>query len=217
MKQQKILIDGYNLIKTVPVFNEIIEDGLKNARRNLEATLTIYSKDNNISVCVFYDGGTNSYRSQQQNSGLLETFYSKRPEKADDMIMDVIASSHGARWLRVVTSDREIQHFAKRHKISFVGSEEFAEELERPLKPPTTIKEKSREEDPYWCPEKGEIEEWLDVFDSRTSTKSQKTEKNRAQPDLDPNLKLSDKEIDAWDTIFNNQKKNSDSPNDQRS
>ena len=71
MKQQKILIDGYNLIKTVPVFNEIIEDGLKNARRNLEASLTIYSKDNNISVCVFYDGGTNSYRSQQQNSGLL--------------------------------------------------------------------------------------------------------------------------------------------------
>ena len=116
--------------------------------------MTIYSKDNNISVCVFYDGGTNSYRSQQQKIRVCWRLYSKRPEKADDMIMDVIASSHGARWLRVVTSDREIQHFAKRHKISFVGFV-IPEELERPLRTPDNHKgEVTGGVDPYWCPEK---------------------------------------------------------------
>jgi predicted RNA-binding protein with PIN domain len=217
MKQQKILIDGYNLIKSVPFFNEIIEKGLIVARRNLEATLTIYSKDNNISVCIYYDGGHNIHQSQQQNSGLLEIFYSLRPQKADDMIMDVVATSHGARWLRVVTSDRQIQRCAKRHRIAFVGSEQFAGELERPLKTPTDIKKKSREEDPNWCPERGETEEWLNVFDSQSNDRPQKAEKKMERPDIDPDLSLSEQEIDAWDTIFSNQKKDSDSPNDQRS
>ncbi len=217
MKQQKILIDGYNLIKGVPIFNEIIEESLLDARRNLEMNLTIYSKRNNISVSIYYDGDHNIHKSQQHNSGPLEIFYSLRPQKADDMIMDAMAASHGASWLRVVTSDREIQQCAKRHRIKFVGSQEFADELEQPFKGAQGKKEKLREEDPNWIPKKGETEEWLSVFDSQADSKSRKVDRDRERLDLDPDLLLSDQEVDMWDTIFNNQKKNSDSPNDHRS
>lgn len=217
MKQQKTLIDGYNLIKSVPIFNEIIEKGLVEARRNLETTLTIYSKRNNIKVSIYYDGGHNIHQSQQHNTESLEIFYSLRPQKADDMIMDFVAASHGARWLRVVTSDREIQRCAKRHRVAFVGSEQFAEELEQPLKDPEEKRKKSREEDPNWTPQKGETEEWLNVFDSQSNDDPQKVEKKKGRPDIDPDLLLSDQEVDLWDAIFNDQKKNFDSPNDQRS
>ena len=217
MKQQKTLIDGYNLIKSVPIFNEIIEKGLVEARRNLETTLTIYSKRNNIKVSIYYDGGHNIHQSQKHNTESLEIFYSLRPQKADDMIMDFVAASHGARWLRVVTSDREIQRCAKRHRVAFVGSEQFAEELEQPLKDPEEKRKKSREEDPNWTPQKGETEEWLNVFDSQSNDDPQKVEKKRGRPDIDPDLLLSDQEVDLWDAIFNDQKKNFDSPNDQRS
>tara|TARA_B100000579_G_scaffold398330_1_gene378535 strand:+ start:1093 stop:1746 length:654 start_codon:yes stop_codon:yes gene_type:complete len=217
MKQQKILIDGYNLIKGVPIFNEIIEKSLLEARRNLEMNLTIYSKRNNISVGIYYDGDHNIHKSKQHNSGPLEIFYSLRPQKADDMIMDVIVASHGARWLRVVTSDREIQQCAKRHRIKFVGSKEFADELEQRLNVPKRKERKLREEDPNWIPKKGETEEWLNIFDSQANSKSRKVDRERDKPDIDPDLLLSNQEVDMWDTIFKNQKKNSDSPNDHRS
>lgn len=192
-----ILIDGYNLIKCVPLYSETQNQSLAAARDHIEAVLSTHAKSGNLRVSIYYDGDPEIGHADYQQRGDIDIFFSRRPQKADDLIMEAVARKHGARWLRVVTSDREIQRFAARHNIAFVDSPTFAEELDRPAQRTGRDEEVDPGSNPHWTPARDEIDELAKVFKQPT---------RRAQPqrarELDPNLSLDESEIDEWEQLF---------------
>ena len=54
------------------------------------------------------------------------------------MIAQAVAKKHGAKWLRVISSDRAVQRCAARHKIRSTSSEDFLDELTAPVQAPST-------------------------------------------------------------------------------
>ena len=108
------------------------------------------------------------------------------------------------------TVDREIQRFAARHKIDFIGSEDFTNVMEQPRRRDVNKKIEA-EFDPNWVPSEDEVNEWEQAFAQAPSTRQQST---RRAPDTDPNLSLATSEIDEWEKLFTQKQKNAE---DQRS
>ena len=52
------LIDGYNLIKCVPLYSESLRQSLAAARTHIEAALESYAHRTGTEVTIFYDGDT---------------------------------------------------------------------------------------------------------------------------------------------------------------
>jgi len=200
------LIDGYNLIKCVPLYNESLHQSLAAARTHIEAVLGSYARKTATEVTIFYDGDPDVGHPDYQQRDNVDIFFSRRPQKADDLIMERIAQRHGARWLRVVTSDREIQRCAARHKIAFIDSPAFAEELENPQQ--RTVRDDQQDPgcDPHWRPDREEVEAFSGVFEQPTQHK-ETTRRTQLQPrETDPNLTIDKVEVDEWEQLFKRKK-----------
>ena len=122
--------------------------------------------------------------------------------------MERVAQKHGARWLRVVTSDREIQRCAARHKIAFIDSPTFAEELENPRQRTVRDGQQDPGSDPHWRPDREEVEAFSAVFEQPTQRKEAARRAQRQPRETDPNLTLDKGEVDEWEQLF--QRKKSD-------
>jgi len=71
----------------------------------------------------------------QRAGGPVQVVFSRPPRTADDLIQEVIQQRHGAKYLRVISSDRQIRDFARRHRVRATPSGEFEQELETPPHP----------------------------------------------------------------------------------
>ena len=196
------LIDGYNLIKCVPLYSESLRRSLAAARTHIEAVLGSYARRTGTEVTIFYDGDTNVGHPDYQQRDNVNIFFSRRPQKADDLIMERVAQKHGARWLRVVTSDREIQRCAARHKIAFIDSPTFAEELENPRQHTIRDGQQDPGSDPHWRPDRREVEAFSAVFEQPTQREETARRAQRQPRETDPNLTLDKGEVDEWEQLF---------------
>lgn len=196
------LIDGYNLIKCVPLYNESLHQSLAAARTHIEAVLGSYALKTGTEVTIFYDGDPDVRHPEYQQRDNVDIFFSRRPQKADDLIMERIAQKHGARWLRVVTSDREIRRCAARHKISFIDSPTFAEELDNPRQRTVRHGQQDPGSDPHWRPDKEEVKALSAVFEQPTQPKEDARRAQRQPRETDPNLVLDKREVDEWEQLF---------------
>lgn len=164
---EHLLVDGYNLIKTIPHFRQREQVSLEAARQTLEQALRSYARDTDARITLVYDGDSASEATViRHQKGSVEILFSRAPEKADDLLKNAIQQRHGTRHLRLVTSDREICRFARRHKIRSTSSVEFADELDsRPNRqteaeaPPPPL-----EFDPDIALEADEIDAWERLF-----------------------------------------------------
>ena len=66
----------------------------------------------------------------EQERGSIQILFSRAPQLADDLIKEAVQQMHGAKRVRVISSDREIRNFAQRHKIRTSAADQFFEELE---------------------------------------------------------------------------------------
>lgn len=197
-----ILVDGYNLIKCVPLYSETQNQSLAAARDHIEAVLSAHAKRGDLRVSIYYDGDPEIGYADYQQRGNIDIFFSRRPQKADDLIMEAVERKHGARWLRVVTSDREIQRFAARHNIAFVDSPTFAEELERPVQRADRAEDVDPGSDPHWAPERNEVDELAKAFQQPTRRAQPKRNAAQRARELDPDLALDEREVDEWEQLF---------------
>jgi predicted RNA-binding protein with PIN domain len=164
---EHLLIDGYNVIKTNPHFRQCEETSLEAARQALERALRSYARATDARITLVFDGDSASEPAiSHPQKGSVKILFSRAPEKADDLLKKAIQQRHGARHLRLVTSDREICRFARRHKIRFTSSAEFADELDsRPNRqteadaPPPPL-----EFDPDIALEADEVDAWERLF-----------------------------------------------------
>lgn len=119
-----IIIDGYNLIRQSDSLRRQEKQSLEAGRRALILNLSEYKRKKGHRITVVFDGWENGpameERDRQGNIGII---YSRRGEKADDVIKRLVDNS--SEETVVVSSDREIASYAIRHSKTALSSPEF--------------------------------------------------------------------------------------------
>jgi len=167
---EHLLIDGYNLIKTIPHFRQREQVSLEAARQTLEQTLRSYARSTDARITLIFDGDSASEPAvSHHQKGSVEVLFSRSPEKADDLLKKAIQQRHGTKRLRLITSDREICRFARRHKIRSTSAAEFADELDnRPDRQQNPdASSPPLEFDPDIALEADEVDAWEQLFRTR--------------------------------------------------
>ena len=200
-KKEHLLIDGYNLIKASQLFQGR-GDTLERARSRLQQVLVAYSRCADKHITLYYDGTGQSPSATSASGPHITIEFSRYPQQADDLIAQAVAQKHGAKWLRVISSDRAVQRCAARHKIRSTCSEDFIDELTGPVQAPSApAPEPDRdgtEADPSLDP--GELDHWEKLFhegaDQAPRAPAPDRDGTESHPPLAPG------ELDQWEALF---------------
>jgi uncharacterized protein len=149
----RIIIDGYNLIRQSPDLRRYDSEEVARGREKLLAMLASYRALKPCPMTVVFDGWHEGALTEQhaREKG-IEVIYSRRGEKADEVIKRLVSQTRDA--VIVVTSDGEIAHFCKGRRCEVLPSPLFEEKVafaryadqkgglenEEPLPPRTTRK-----------------------------------------------------------------------------
>lgn len=162
-QREHLLIDGYNLIKSSGLFQGR-GDELKQARDRLEQDLAAYGRRAGKDITLYYDGTRTAPRTADASSPYLTIEFSRYPQQADDLIAQAVAKKHGAKWLRVISSDRAVQRSAARHRIRATCSEDFLDELTAPVQAPHTPASTCDGTEAHPSLDPGELDRWEALF-----------------------------------------------------
>lgn len=113
-----IIVDGYNVLKQMVSDQEI---GLAQ-RRAFTNMLGKYAAKKNHSITVVFDGGPDSWPTQEKDYGIT-IVYSGTKQTADDVIKKLLqAKKYG---VLLVSSDNELKAAAARQGIASMNAQEF--------------------------------------------------------------------------------------------
>jgi predicted RNA-binding protein with PIN domain len=119
-----IIIDGYNLIRQSDRLRRAERVTLEEGRHSLIRFLTPYRERKGHRLTVVFDGWEGgSFQEERDREGGIDIIYSRKGEKADDLIKRMAERSGDE--LIVVTSDRDIGHFVERCGGTVVASQTF--------------------------------------------------------------------------------------------
>ncbi len=124
-----IAIDGYNFIKQSPELRRLEQVELQKAREGLIEKLVQYKRIKGHSITVVFDGWQEGKLSgHRERSRGIEVIFSRHGEKADDVLKRMAAERREG--ILLVTSDREIAHFAEKKGAKVIPVSEFGEKME---------------------------------------------------------------------------------------
>ncbi|MBN1365345.1 MAG: NYN domain-containing protein [Syntrophaceae bacterium] len=119
-----IIIDGYNLIRQSLSLKRCENKSLEAGRNALIKKLAEYEKKKAHRITVVFDGGKSDWMDEgRDRAGNINIIYSRRGERADDVIKRIAAQAVGD--VIVVSSDREISSFITRIGHTPLTSPEF--------------------------------------------------------------------------------------------
>lgn len=121
-----IVIDGYNLIRQSAELRRFERIGLEEGRKRLIARLQEFRKARGHSVTVVFDG-SGPLGEERSREGAVTVVYSRRGEKADDVIKRMAAQ--GGKALTIVTSDRDLAYTAERFGAAAIPSHQFEQSM----------------------------------------------------------------------------------------
>ena len=175
-KPEHLLVDGYNLIKASPFFRHYEAISLQRARQALVQALGGYARQHGARVTLFFDG--NADQGEQSHAGVVQVVFSQASLRADDLIMAAVQQRHGAKDLRVISSDREIARFARHHRVKVTATGVFEQELTRlpPRPQPALAAEEQGRELPL---NEAEIAEWERIFQQEKRIFDDPEDRNR--------------------------------------
>ncbi|MCS6897091.1 MAG: NYN domain-containing protein [Nitrospira sp.] len=123
-----LIIDGYNLLGAMRGWSEKLES----AREDLLEMLAAYRHRKRYDITVVFDGWQHDRPVEQHDRyGGVQVVYSKRGEKADQVIQRLVR--HYGPDCALVTSDREIIRVAHVHGAFVLEAREFAAKLQGTL------------------------------------------------------------------------------------
>ena len=158
-----ILIDGYNLILRTPALRPGKDRTLAQARDKLVNLLSWAIGGDGARFLVVFDGAEGGAAEEAQ--GRVEVRFSRPPQKADDLIRDLVEQQvERVERLTVVTSDLEIARHARAMGADIALSDLFLASAlgptaAEPGEKPTTLTKK-------------ELEEWAEIFRRRKPASS---------------------------------------------
>ncbi|MBI4794826.1 MAG: NYN domain-containing protein [Deltaproteobacteria bacterium] len=120
-----LIIDGYNLIRQSPYFQEIDARELEAGREALLSSLAAYRQARpQHKITVVFDGwiGGDVKESRDRRAGMA-IVYSRRGERADEVIKRLLEKERSRAV--VVSSDRELQDYADRVGAAWISAPEF--------------------------------------------------------------------------------------------
>ncbi|MBM4139184.1 MAG: NYN domain-containing protein [Nitrospira sp.] len=124
-----LIIDGYNVLGLTGKFSNRLES----AREEFLRALGSYRHRTGHSVTVVFDGWQQGQPLEQhEHRAGVEVIYSKRGEKADQVIQRLVRE-YGSDCA-VVSSDHEIVNVARSHQAFVMRAQEFAGKLSRPTR-----------------------------------------------------------------------------------
>lgn len=131
-EHMKIIIDGYNLIRQSRSLLPFEKQSLEGGRRELIRRLAQFKKIRHHSITVVFDGwaGDSPNEERHVEKGIT-VIYSKRGEKADDVIIRMVP--HGGSQYIVVTSDRGVADAITKRGATAISSPEFEMRMHMPL------------------------------------------------------------------------------------
>lgn len=122
-----LIIDGYNVLG----LSGRLPARLEPAREELLRVVASYRYRTGHHVTVVFDGWQQGQpMEQREHRAGVEVIYSKRGEKADQVIQRLVRE-YGSDCA-VVSSDHEIVNVARSHRAMVMGAQEFAGRLSRP-------------------------------------------------------------------------------------
>ena len=207
-KREHLLIDGYNLIKASQLFQGR-GDSLERARNRLQQALAAYGRRADKDITLYYDGTGESPNTTSTSGPHVTIEFSRYPQQADDLIAQAVAQKHGAKWLRIISSDRAVQRCATRHKIRSTCSEDFIDELDElldeltepmqePSEPTPAPTRDGTEADPSLDP--NELNQWEALFRKKADEAPRAPAPARDGTESHPPLNPS--ELDRWESLF---------------
>ena len=131
LRQQYLIVDGYNIIFAWEDLAALAREDLEAARRRLCDTLSSYAGFKKCRVVLVFDGykvkGNLGERSQFHN---IQVVYTKENETGDAYIESLIAQIGGGYNIRVATSDGLVQIASVRSGVLRVSARELRAEIE---------------------------------------------------------------------------------------
>ncbi|MDR2861452.1 MAG: NYN domain-containing protein [Syntrophobacterales bacterium] len=124
-----IVIDGYNFIRQSISLCSFDRRSLEEGRKALLRFLIPYKKSRRHNITVVFDAwdSDNPFEERDLWRG-IEIIYSRRGREADDVIKELIDNKTGKEIL-VVTSDRDVSHYANRRNAAVMSSQEFEQTI----------------------------------------------------------------------------------------
>jgi predicted RNA-binding protein with PIN domain len=155
------LIDGNNLIGHLP----FLEIKTPDSRFELIGRLLVFQKIKNTRVIVVFDGPPDPDITEEDFKGLpFHVFYPDKGQDADEVIKKIISKETDLRRFFVVSSDREIKHFAKSKGAKSLSCEEFRKHLKKAQKKYKRVKELEKNVD---LPTPLEVKFWSNIFERK--------------------------------------------------
>jgi predicted RNA-binding protein with PIN domain len=132
LKQQYLIVDGYNIIFAWEDLAKIAKEDLEGARRQLCDRLSDYAGFRKSRVVVVFDGykvkGNLGEKTQYHN---IQVVYTKENETGDCYIESLVAQIGPNYNLRVATSDSLVQLGALRSGVLRMSARELQDEIAR--------------------------------------------------------------------------------------
>ena len=152
-----IIVDGYNMILRGMGITAGNESRLEQARQKLVGQLSGYRVGKNIAITIVFDGQM-QFQSMKSTASGVTVVFSRPPQKADHVIIELLEKEANAANATLVTSDMALASLARSIGSNHVTVEEFMGKYTAPERD-TGYGEK------YDPPQsRAEIEKWLKIF-----------------------------------------------------
>jgi hypothetical protein len=141
-----LLIDGYNLLHVNRSLSSLNSMELQRERDRLIDELSAYRQRKPCDITIVFDGwqGGWTVEKKEKRRG-IEIVFSRLGEKADEVIKRLIRERGSGTVL--ISSDRELIHYAGRMSVSAIPSDRFQDRIERSVLDPERGKDEGKEEE----------------------------------------------------------------------
>lgn len=127
----RIVIDGYNLIRSIPELTALERESLETGRNSLVRDLSVYKAGRGHRITVVFDGVDSIHLGgSSDKTGGITVRYSPRGRSADSVIIQMCRESQAD---VVVTGDREIMDAAKRTGVTPVSPDLFWDKVQEEM------------------------------------------------------------------------------------
>ena len=154
-----IIIDGYNFVLRRYSIDFSNEHALWDAREQLVHQVVGYLGQKLMRITIVFDGQDLKGISAKHRPSGISVRFSKAPQKADPLILDIIKKSKNRKNITLVTSDRPLARLAKGQGCETIGIGDFVQKMARK----DQKLENSEKYKANLTPK--DVEEWMRIFE----------------------------------------------------
>ena len=153
------IIDGYNYILRLFHIDFSHEHALWDAREKLIHQMIAYLGQKKLHITIVFDGQDIRGFAKKARPAGIKVRFSKAPQKADPLIINLVQKSKTPRNITVVTSDKSLADVCKSYGCSTLSVESFSNKLAAEHQ----RVELSKKYDVNMTSK--EVEEWMQLFE----------------------------------------------------